>query len=224
MCRMGGFSLSVPMDIHWVLDYVSKMAREGKGAPHGDGFGYVLFSDQSFVYGKFFSPIYERKVVLYDAYKLGIIHARQASKNVPLGIRQVHPFCIGEKFFAHNGTVFSARKENPYKSDTFDYFDSIKDFRNFSELLENVRKFANSNSYSGLNFLLVDGEENALYVCCLFNKERIDDYFVLHYKESEEGFYVFSEKYDESFGPMTNGELFKVVNGKIVERGSVFDA
>lgn len=223
MCRMGGFSLRSPKQIGWVIEYVSKMASEGKSAPHGDGFGYVLLSDHSFLYGKFFVPIYESKINLTETYKLGIVHARKASEGVPLGLRQVHPFCTGEKFFAHNGTVYSAKRQNPYESDTFDYFESIKDFKNFSELLENVRRFIRLNSYSGLNFLLLDGEHGALYVCCLFNKERTDDYFVLHYKESEEGFYVFSERYDESFRPMVNGELFKVVDGKIVERGNVFD-
>ncbi|ODN29790.1 hypothetical protein A4H02_08790 [Fervidobacterium thailandense] len=221
---MAGFSLVNPGGIGWISEFVSRMAREGKGAPHGDGFGYVLVSDDAFVYAKFFTPIYESNEKPAGTFKLGIVHARKASEGVPLGVRQVHPFYSGEKFFAHNGTVFSAARTNPYESDTFDYFASVKDFENFQGLVLKIRSFAQSNRYSGLNFLMLDTLENALYVCCLFNSERTDDYFVLHYKESSEGFFVFSEKYDNSYQTMANGEVLKVLNGRIVERGNVFDA
>lgn len=220
---MAGFSLVNPREIGGIFEFVSKIAKEGKGAPHGDGFGYVLVSENAFVYAKFFTPIYESEKRLDGTFRLGIVHARKASEGVPLGLRQVHPFHIDEKFFAHNGTVFSATRANPYESDTFDYFASVKDFEDFRELLFKIRNFARSNRYSGLNFLMLDTLESALYVCCLFNSERTDDYFVLHYKESSDGFFVYSEKYEEGYQPMANGEVFKVLNGRIVERGNVFD-
>lgn len=221
MCRMAGFSSKNDFGISQILDFTKRMARYGLESPHEDGWGIVALNRKEKIIYKSIVPIYEDpKIDLFGMglYSLGIVHARLASSGIPKTGLQLHPFHIDGRYFAHNGTVKTARRLNIYDSDTYEYFEFISRFRNVYELAENIGKYAQNNKYSGLNFLMIDEVEMALYICCLYSDQNLSSYYTLHYHNDEENFVVFSEPLDNSYVPMKNGELLKVIDGKIIEQ------
>ncbi|WP_448378976.1 class II glutamine amidotransferase [Fervidobacterium sp.] len=225
MCRMSAFSSSNDICVDEVFNKVSVMAEHGRGAPHDDGYGLIVLSEFEKIEYKSTKPIYEDNNFKMLCEKLrgeiGIIHARKASPGIPVGLHQLHPFYIEGRYLAHNGTIMDANKANLFQSDTYDFFLSIHDFKDFEGLLNNVRKYVEAHDFSGLNFLLLDELDKSLYVGCIYTGDS--KYFTLYYKADKAGFFVYSqEDVDDSLAPMENGQIFKVRNGEIVEEGKVF--
>ncbi|MFN3691376.1 MAG: class II glutamine amidotransferase [Fervidobacterium sp.] len=232
MCRMAGFSSKSGINLIHIIEPVKHMAKYGLEAPHNDGWGMIGLSETYKLQYQSINPIYEDLLILdlnniisTAAYKLGIVHARLASEGLPKTTLQLHPFYINGKYFAHNGTIKSALKNNVYSSDTFEYFESISSFGSLGELSELIRFYSQKHTFSGMNFLMVDELDRALYVCCLYApSDKNEKYYTLYYKKSNGTFFVFSEKIIQESFPMKNGELFKVIDGEIVEKTNIFIA
>ena len=226
MCRMAAFSTVSKVSVLNVFKHVSEMAINGKGSPHNDGYGIVILDDVRKYEYKSLTPIYEDVLganLLKDIYgSCGIIHARKASDGIPVGVQQLHPFYIEGKYLAHNGTITDADKSNPFKSDTYDFFYNIFKFKTFNELLGNIKKYIDIHDFSGMNFFILDELDGSLYVGCIYNCN--EDYFTLHYKLDQLGFFVYSEKVinEEPMTSMRNGQVLKIKDGKIIEEGKVF--
>lgn len=224
MCRMAAFSTKEVVDISSLFEIVSWMAKNGKKAEHSDGYGVLVFDEISKFEYKTTVPIYDdfrgRELVKQIHGKLGLIHARKASQGVPVGLQQLHPFHIRGRYLAHNGTITGADRSNAFQSDTYGFFSNVVDFEDFESLVNNVKRYISTHDFTGVNFLLVDEFEKALYVGCIYKKDV--DYFTLHYKIDALGFYVYSEQMEDSLLEMENGEILKVVEGNIVEQGKVF--
>ncbi len=223
MCRMAGFSFDDNKDISEIFEIVKSMALNGMEAPHNDGWGCFCKNDVNHILYKSLRPIYEDSYninkITEEKFKLGLIHARLASKGLPKTTLQLHPFYINGRYFAHNGTIKSAKRENIYSSDTYEYFENIALFKDTFDLGQKIKDYAQKNEYSGMNFLMIDEIEKALYVCCLYtDSERNREYFTLHYYNDDADFIVYSEKFSNDYKSMENGELIKVVAGKIVDR------
>jgi len=235
MCRMAAFSLKKVEDISWVIEYVKQMARFGKKGPHCDGWGYVLLNTNKKVEYKSISPAYDdnKSPNLNDEkFEMGIVHARLASDGLDKTRLQLHPFYKDGKYFAHNGTIITANRQNPYDSDTYDFFKHVASFENFGHIVKLVREYGEENEFSGMNFLMIDDLTDELYVGCYYTPgQDRKDYFTLFYGCDDERFFVFSERPVNDYSKipsseyrlMQNGEIFKVSSGKIVERGNVFD-
>ncbi len=223
MCRMAGFSSSKGLEISKVINFTKRMASQGMESPHNDGWGIVAMNNDEKIILKSIKPIYEDEKVNFlsenQTYNLGIVHARLASSGLPKTTLQLHPFYINGKYFAHNGTIKSAKRENIYDSDTYEYFENIVSFKDTIDLAQKIKDYAQKNKYSGMNFLMIDEVEKALYVCCLYTySERNREYFTLHYYNDDNNFIVYSEKFSSDYKPMENGELLKIVAGRIVDR------
>jgi len=222
---MAAFSSSNDICVAEVFNKVSVMAKHGRRAPHDDGYGLIILSEfEKFEY-KSTKPIYEdidfRMFCDKVQGEIGIIHARKASPGIPVGLQQLHPFYIEGRYLAHNGTISDANKTNLFQSDTYDFFLSIHDFKDFEDLLNNVKKYVEAHNFSGINFLLLDELDNSLYVGCIYNGDS--KYFTLYYKVDKTGFFVYSqEDVDDSLVPMKNGQILKVRSGEIIEEGRVF--
>ncbi|HOQ38848.1 MAG TPA: class II glutamine amidotransferase [Fervidobacterium sp.] len=230
MCRMAAFSMRQHANVSWIIEYVKHMALCGQKGPHSDGWGYVLIGDDRKIECKSLIPAYDDKDMLLtddQKFNIGIVHARQASKGLPKTKMQLHPFYKDGKYFAHNGTISTANRKNVFSSDTYDFFEHVLPFNDFEELIRLVREYAKSEEFSGINFLLIDEAEDSLYVGCCYGSKEDEDYFTLYYSCEDDCFSVFSEnplgKALGNYEPMKNGEVFKVLAGKIVERRNLFD-
>ncbi|MBO8160795.1 MAG: hypothetical protein H0Z24_04090 [Thermosipho sp. (in: Bacteria)] len=208
MCRMIGFSFSDNKYIDDLYNMLKDMAKNGIKKPHPHGFGiYAKNAEGEILYHKFEETIYNTNLQL-PKLKIGIMHARKASPNSPISFLQLHPF-IDEKgnVFCHNGTIFTADKNNLFKSDSYEYFQKIKNFKNNDELIWNLKNFVLNNKFTGANFLLI--KEDKLYAFCYYNSEP--EYYTMWYSENV----VSSESLGYGFQKMNKGELLIFENGTL---------
>ncbi|MFN6991911.1 MAG: class II glutamine amidotransferase, partial [Fervidobacterium sp.] len=175
MCRMAGFSSRSKANLTYVIKVVQHMAEYGLEAPHNDGWGLIALSYSHKLLYQSITPIYKDPSILqltdaieYNEYKIGIVHARLASEGLPKTTLQLHPFQINNRYFAHNGTIKTSLRKNIYNSDTFEYFEKIASFKSLNELAELVKSYAKKHTFTGMNFLMVDEIDKALYICCLY--------------------------------------------------------
>lgn len=235
VCRMAAFSVKGCEDISWVVEYVKQMAHFGKKGPHCDGWGYVLLNRNKKIEYKSILPAYEdqKSPKLNDEkFKMGIVHARLASNGLDKTRLQLHPFYKDGKYFAHNGTIVTASRQNPFNSDTYDFLEHVSSYASFDELVKSVREYGEVNEFSGMNFLMINELSDELYVGCYYApSQENEDYFTFYYGCDDERFFVFSERPvndysgipSSQYNSMRNGEIFKVSSGKIVERRNIFD-
>ncbi|QTA37487.1 hypothetical protein JYK00_07050 [Thermosipho ferrireducens] len=209
MCRMLGFSFKDKQNVNDLFKNLQDMAQFGIKSPHPHGAGIFAVNGNEILYHKWEKPIFDLKICLPE-FEIGIMHARKASPNFPITYLQLHPF-IDEKgkAFCHNGTIYTANRQNIFKSDSFDYFVSIKDFETIKELIQNIQKFRAGHKYTGINFLMTFDKK--LFAYCDYKEDPV--YYTMWF--SEKGV-VSSEKLNDFFIPMKKGELIIFERGKIV--------
>ncbi|MGJ8454049.1 class II glutamine amidotransferase [Pseudothermotoga sp. U03pept] len=211
MCRMIGFSFKDERPVDEFFVHLQRMAKNGKHAPHNHGWGIYALNGEDVVYHR------SEKAAFDDTFpsvklKVGIIHARKASENLPVTILQIHPFIDGcGKAFCHNGTI----KDIPFhfiESDTYSYFSKLRQFSSYEELRERIAHIAKNYSYTSMNFLMINRDE--LIVYCGYSTN--EDYYTLWYS-NDEGFVVCSEPMNGDYFPMANQTIFVVRYGEIVK-------
>ncbi len=220
MCRMIGFSFTEDDEVSSLFELLKKFAKSGLHSPHTDGWGcYLKNSDNNIFCYKNINPVYEDKIDNFNSY-LGIFHARKASPGLPHGMLQLHPFLADNSVFAHNGTIKDANLDNPFSSDSFDLFNNLRDFADFEDLGKRIISFKNKHLFTSINFLMI--KDDSFYVLNLYNEE--EDYYTLWLKEDQKGIVVSSETVNEFSKPLKNGDLLKIVSGKIVEKINLLGA
>ncbi|MDN5325033.1 MAG: hypothetical protein PWP02_743 [Thermosipho sp. (in: thermotogales)] len=214
MCRMIGFSFQRDSSINNLFKSLQDMSKNGLKSPHPHGFGiYALNEKNEVLFHKFEEPIYEKEIS-FPNLKIGIIHARKASPNFPIGFLQIHPF-VDDKgtAFCHNGTIFTLERNNIFKSDSYDYFYKIKDFNTIDELSKKLKQFIQENEFTGINFLML--KNNKLYAFCYYNKDP--EYYTMWHSEN----IVSSESLGLNFKMVKRGELLIFDNGKLIFKDKV---
>jgi glutamine amidotransferase len=210
---MIGFSFTEDNETLTLFNFLQKFAKNGLHSPHTDGWGcYLKDSENRIFCFKNTTPIYKDKMENFNS-MMGIFHARKASPGLSHGTLQLHPFIADDSIFAHNGTIEDASLNNPFSSDSFELFDYLKDFSDFEDFIKKIISFKNECSFTSINFLMIN--DNSFYVLNLYNEEK--DYYTLWIKKDEKGIVVSSEPIDSSSKPLRNGDLLKIVSGKLVE-------
>jgi predicted glutamine amidotransferase len=110
--------------------------------------------------------------------RLFAVHVRRATVG-GLSAKNTHPFCLGPYTFCHNGTIFRAGKllepgvrEPVGETDSEIFFNFL--MRDFDPehprrcLRKAIRKVVERSPFSGLNFLLSDGEKLYAYKLGVF--------------------------------------------------------
>lgn len=209
VCRMIGFSFKDEVDIVPFFKHLQLMAQKGKNAPHNHGWGIYAFENDVVIYHRSPRPVYEESLLPLKA-RIGILHARKASEHLPVTLLQLHPFIDNKgKAFCHNGTIYDIPNLS-IESDTLAYFTTIKDFSSHEELAHKVADVAMRYRHTGMNFLMINGEE--LIVYCGYSGN--EDYYTLWYRDGDD-FIVSSEPMDESFKPIGNRTLIVVKEGLV---------
>ncbi|MEM0073553.1 MAG: class II glutamine amidotransferase [Thermoplasmatales archaeon] len=200
MCRMlltiGKFS-----DLSPYMDFLVQMADEGKGAPHHDGFGYVLYTKNETIALKSIEPA--KKVP--DLYGTALIaHARKISSSTK-SIVNTQPFTHGDLSFAHNGTIKGLEKRGT--SDSFNFFKMI--IKDLPSAVSTVRDM----KFTSLNFIITDGRYAAAYR----EVKTEPGYYSLFYKIEEDRFTISTEEMSGKWYEILNKTLIVYRNGRINE-------
>ena len=203
MCRMLGFVSPKKVSAEEFYPYVNKMAKEGKHAPHGDGFGVCAVDNEKIYVYKEINPIWERKRDFANIRGyVGIIHARKASW-MKSTILCTHPFVRKFYCFAHNGKIEDFKE----KCDSWEFFKLI--------LREGMNGLKSIKKATSLTFLLTRGKSLTATRYSLKN----EDYYTLYEGRLGHAVVISSEDLGgfreiENFTSVT----YRIENGEIIRR------
>ncbi|MGC8645455.1 MAG: class II glutamine amidotransferase [Thermoplasmata archaeon] len=200
MCRMlltiGRFTDLTPF-----MDFLEQMANEGKGAPHHDGFGYVLYTSKEIIAERSVEPV--RKMSGLYGTTL-IAHARKVSSSTKKLVN-TQPFTHGNLSFVHNGTIAGLAKDG--KSDSYSFFRMV--LKDLPSAIATVREM----KFTSLNFIITDGQYAAAY-----REVRKDPgYHSLFYKVDEDRFTVSTEEMSGKWYEIVDRTLVVYRNGRVNE-------
>ncbi|MEM0128238.1 MAG: hypothetical protein QXO03_04035 [Thermoplasmatales archaeon] len=191
MCRML-LTIGKYSDLSPYMDFLEQMANEGKGAPHHDGFGYVLYTRDETIAERSIEPIRKTNNLFGTAL---IAHARKISSSTK-NIVNTQPFTFGNLSFAHNGTITGLGKRGT--SDSYNFFKMV--IKDLPSAVASVREM----KFTSINFIITDGRYAAAY-----REVRIDPgYHSLFYKVDEDRFTASTEE--------MNGKWYEVLDKTLV--------
>ncbi len=170
MCRFIAVMGKEDFDPKPFIEELSNMAKNGKRAPHGDGWGIWLKNDEMEYLHKETVPIWEREVENFPKAKVLFVHARKRGKGAKIAIENTHPFMSHDSVFMHNGII-----DIEHESCTGDT-DSEKLFmhmihRGFWNVLCEIEKY----EFSSVNSVLY--QDGKLYA--VRYAKKLEDYYTL---------------------------------------------
>ncbi len=221
MCRMIGVSSGEPVEVMPYFEAVRDMARSGKRAPHGDGWGVAYLDGDEIKLIRHTEPIWESDPEeLEGVYSdLFIIHARKASIGA-VEMENIHPFRENGYAFAHNGTekarlrlLSGVRVRGDTDSERiFLHLLKQKEDSNFAVAYRALLEKGLRN----LTSLLMDAETETLHAFrCT---ERLPGYYTLYYGVSHGLAVVSSEPIGFCSEPVEMGEMVTFSRGELVEK------
>ena len=164
---------------------------------HKDGWGIVLGEAGSLELYKKDCPCWEDpkfKDYRNASPDFVMLHARRASKNTPVNLESTQPFKEGEWFFCHNGTIYDFIPGK--RSDSREFLSFLLERLYEAGDKEKAIRAATRRikRYSGLNFLLSNGNET--YVLNKFLE--YPQYYTMKYLNNE-GLAIISSEILPSF-------------------------
>jgi glutamine amidotransferase len=177
MCRMMGVVAQKPVQVTDYLPSLEHQARQGRHAPHPDGYGVVTAQTGALAVYKETVPIWERaEHFTAQTGSVILMHARKASRG-SCALENVHPFYADSPPLAlvHNGTILDYQNlESVYGqpiratvSDTQIYFDLLA--RHYAQagdvaasLVNAIETIARQCEFTALNALVTDGVNLAI--------------------------------------------------------------
>ncbi len=198
--------------------------NETKLEQHKDGFGYAYVSNDHFELRKFSEPIFERNPIgdwLKIDTEVLFIHARQASPDIAVNIKNNHPFYWynGDEFvFGHNGTIKS--KIDNYddrrfflqgSTDSEKYFYAIltemyeNEWKVDKQLMDKILEFYD---FTAANFILASPKK--AWIGVFYRKDPL--YFTMKLYKTDDSIVVSS-----SFIPSLGSPTELIRNGALIE-------
>ncbi len=223
MCRMISFLSTQREKITKYFDALVLQAKDGKKAPHGDGWGMALYDSETFIAKKSSRPVWEENPLNFFAHA-GVFHARKTtSSEVKVGFS--HPFFFSFKgkdwAFVHNGSIvgFSNREEidTQFFLRTFENF--LRNYEMAKAVRKSVEKLSTTYEYTSLNFLLLSRDE--MYAFRILSNDD-DEYHSIFFLSEEKRVVFSTEVFDGRGEPLENGEFVHVVRarqGLTLEKG-----
>lgn len=218
MCRLFGVIANKPVDIEFSFFKADTPFKEfSKRNPDGWGIGWYE-NGKPKVLKEAFSNNKE-----YDFDKVKTIKSRIIISHVRLATRgsknyeNTHPFVYENFIFAHNGSVDREnilthlkpefKEKIKGETDSEAYFMLIMQFmsetKNIIDSIQKAVKIVKESTYSGLNFIMTDG--NSLYA---FRDAKLnEDYYSLYYLERNPSNYSSFEYMSEETKQMIRSKL-----------------
>ena len=213
MCRFVAVISKEDMPLQPYFSFLLEQAKNGKRAPHPDGFGFWIKSRKGEYAYKSTLPIWENDITIPNG-KIGFFHARKrGEKGADVDIKNVHPF-IREGVFIHNG--FLNIPKHPMaigNTDTESFFLTLLEYG----VKEGVKRIIKNYDFKSLNFVMYYKEK--LYVLRLAKK--LQDYFTIFIKRDNEKIVISTEKYNNSWEEVKNGELWIINLGLEIEKSCI---
>ncbi len=206
MCRFVAVISKNNTDFKKYFKFLLMQAKNGKRSPHPDGFGYWIKSENGEYLYKSTSPIWDNEIKL----PLGIIgffHARKRGEaGAEVNLVNVHPFVRDGAVFMHNGLLDIPR--NPAaigNTDTESFFIELLDKGPIDGVKDMIEKY----DFKSLNFVMY--YRDVLYV--FRGAKTLQGYFTIFIKMEEDKIVISTEKDDDSWIEVRNGEMWLIDQG-----------
>ncbi len=229
MCRMIAFASDSPRDLAPLLEGLVRLSRDGRlvdgwerrpGGNHPDGWGIAYRGEEGMKVLRGGRPAGEDPALarLARCSDRFLGHVRYASNIATVGAANSHPFVVGDRLLAHNGTFYGkigADADRRGVSDTLVFLELLAATlprqtlpalaQTLSRLLSDRELVGN---YSAANFLVGLGDT----LFALRKYRRHPDYYTLHLFAEEGAVTVASEPLDRRRGwrPLGDGELVEL--------------
>ncbi len=213
MCRFVAVLSMKDIDLEPHLDFLKYQAKNGKRAPHKDGFGYWILSENGEHYYRSTIPAWEHAGSLPKG-SVAFFHARKRGLHgAPVSILNVHPFIKNGAVFMHNGLLKIDRHPMALgDTDTESFFLKI-----LEEGIDNTLKSLEKKSYTSLNFVMWDRARLIIFRAA----KRLKNYFTIFIKK-EESRIIISTEGDESWREIKNGEMIIIQRDLSFETRCIF--
>ncbi len=174
---------------------LENMAKNGRRAPHGDGWGIWIKNGEMEYLHKETVPIWERTVGNFPKAKILFVHARKRGEGAKIAIENTHPFMSHDSVFMHNGLVKIEHESCTGDTDSEKFFMHII-HRGLWNVLCEIEKY----EFSSVNSILYqDGKV-----------------FAIRYaKENEDYYTIFLKKEGDKIILSTEGEGEEIENKKV---------
>jgi glutamine amidotransferase len=177
----------------------------------GHGFGVAFRSSGRWERRRSLTPIWEDSAPLPAGVDALMVHARSAFRDQGIDVENNMPFYSDDLGFVFNGEIRGVRLRLPGRIVAEKLFHLILELRRngLSNAIGDADRLVRSRSryVRAMNVALTGfNGDPAVYAHCRFSERP--DYFTLYCREGREGEPrgVSSERLDESFLPMENGE------------------
>ncbi len=197
MCRFVAVVSKDYFDPGKYVDYLENMAKKGKRAEHGDGWGIWVKSGSDEFLHKETVPVWERKIKNFPRGNVAFIHARKRGENgAKIAIENTHPFTSHGSVFMHNGFINITHEESCGDTDSESLFMNII-HRGLWNVLCEIEKY----DFSSINSVLyTDGK---IYV--IRYAKKLEDYYS-----------IFIDRTDDRIVISTEGDGVPVNNKSVV--------
>lgn len=204
MCRFLMMRGNEPFEARTVLDSFRERCRDS-AEYQGHGWGAAWRSAGLWSRYRSLTPIWEDEKEFPSGVDFLVLHARSAFRDEGIEIENNMPFYRGERVFVFNGELRGVRLRIPGRIGAEKIFNVIdgKDEGDLDAAVAAADRLllAKSERVRALNVALTDGDR--IYASCRYSE--MPEYFTLHYREGATAA-VCSERLDDSFEPMENGE------------------
>ncbi len=204
MCRFVAVISKTPFEPTKYIDMLKHQARYGEKAPHKDGWGAYLRTENGDILHKETVPVWLSNETFPRAYIL-MAHARKKGQGAKVAICNTHPFVCGDAVFMHNGLI-KIEKHPLAKGDT----DSESAFltllsSDLDEFKKRLKAFAQTHEYRALNFVML--YDAKLIVVRSANAN--EDYYSIYFKRDGDRIVISTE--------LENGELMENHTGMVID-------
>ncbi|KAA3614691.1 MAG: hypothetical protein D8M58_09535 [Calditrichaeota bacterium] len=180
-----------------ISDHLQKFAEIAKNSKEfqGHGWGCAWLENGAWKYYKNIKPIWEDDLSRLRKSSLLIAHARSAFQDKDIVVENNMPFYDENLVFIFNGELHGVKIKADGRIGAEKIFNFIKRFNKdgWNQALQKGVEIIEKRSryIKAMNIIMADKEK--VYVSTLFNED--DDYFTLHYKQTENGVTICSEPY-----------------------------
>lgn len=171
MCRFIAVVSREPFDPSPYIQEVEKMARYGRRAEHGDGWGVWIKNDEYQYLHKETLPIWKRTVQNFPEAKILFVHARKKGRGAEIALENTHPFLSKGAVFMHNGLIEISHEESCGETDSERLFMNIL-HRGLWNVLCEIEKY----EFTSVNSVLYN--RGKIYAIRYAKKD--EDYYTLY--------------------------------------------
>jgi predicted glutamine amidotransferase len=197
MCRLLYVKSKNQFEIIHYLQYFAQIAKNSKEY-QGHGWGLAYLCHEKWRIYKNLKPIWEDNLSGFGTTRLLLAHARSAFQNEDISVDNNMPFYDNNYVFIFNGELQGVRIKEKGRIGAEKIFNYIQRF-NSQNILLSIEKGLEIlekrvRYIKAINFIIADKKD--AYVVSYFNEDN--DYFTMHYKQTQYHLVICSEKLDET--------------------------